>query len=341
MIALAVPISRGPARGEPTTASVADGSRLNLAAARVAYPGSISFTVHADGLSTSQITSGATVGQGLASLGVRIGENDLVEPSPDVRLLPGMHVYVTHAKSVRIIFGSEGRLVYTRAGTVREFLREVGIEPQEGDRTFPKLDDPIRKGMTVSFVTFRDGVDFTEELIGYATVYEDDPEMLDGERRVVAAGVEGIVRREYKITRLNGVEVGRELVSEVRFPASDEVIAVGTRAPSAPAPSSSGPVVTFEGLNCVETMNVYATSYTAASAGGSGVTATGTGVYRGIIAVDPRVIPLGTQMWIPGYGYGIAADTGGGVVGAFIDLGYGPDDVVDWQSQYVDICILG
>ena len=46
-------------------------------------------------------------------------------------------------------------------------------------------------------------------------------------------------------------------------------------------------------------------------------------------------------MFIPGYGYGVAADTGGGVVGNVIDLGY-PDGVaVDWISSWVDIYILG
>jgi 3D (Asp-Asp-Asp) domain-containing protein len=85
---------------------------------------------------------------------------------------------------------------------------------------------------------------------------------------------------------------------------------------------------------------VYATWYTASSAGGGGVTATGTGVYKGIVAVDPRVIPLGTRMYIPGYGYGTAADTGGSITGNIIDLGYGPDDVKDWRSRWLDICIL-
>ncbi len=99
-------------------------------------------------------------------------------------------------------------------------------------------------------------------------------------------------------------------------------------------------VASPEGLSCSRTLNVYATWYTAASAGGSGVTATGTGVYKGIVAVDPRVIPLGTRMYIPGYGYGIAADTGGAVIGNHIDLGYGADDVKDWRTRWVDICIL-
>ena len=51
-----------------------------------------------------------------------------------------------------------------------------------------------------------------------------------------------------------------------------------------------------------------------------GTTATGLPVGPGIVAVDPTVIPLGTRMTIPGYGEGVAADTGGAVRGASIDL---------------------
>ena len=51
-----------------------------------------------------------------------------------------------------------------------------------------------------------------------------------------------------------------------------------------------------------------------------GTTATGIPTTRGVVAVDPSVIPLGTRMTIPGYGSGVAADTGGAVRGATIDL---------------------
>ena len=292
-------------------------------------------------MSARHTTWETTVGRALASVGIGIGDRDEVVPALDSRLTPGGHVYISQARAVRLILGGSQRLVYTRAQTVGDLLREAGIEPQEGDRIFPGLSDPIRRGMSVSFVTFRDGVEFSEAPISFATVYEDDGDLLEGEERLVRAGVEGYVRREYRVTRINGLETGRELVSEVWFPATDEVIAVGRRAAATTSPSVQGGQVSFDGLVCVGTMNVYATWYTAASAGGGGVTATGTGVYRGIVAVDPRVIPLGTRMWIPGYGYGIAADTGPGVTGAFIDLGYGAEDVVDWRSRYLDICILG
>ena len=93
-------------------------------------------------------------------------------------------------------------------------------------------------------------------------------------------------------------------------------------------------------LQCARTLTVWATWYTAASGGGSGVTYTGTVVQKGTVAVDPSVILLGTRMYIPGYGYGVAEDTGGAIIGNTIDLGYGPDDVKDWGSGLVDICIL-
>jgi 3D (Asp-Asp-Asp) domain-containing protein len=259
-----------------------------------------------------------------------------------------MHIFVTHAKPIRFIAGARESIIYTRADTVAGLLAELGIDVQPSDRIFPRLDDPVRRGMSVSVVTFRDGIEFNEEPLVFETEVVYDSTLLEGERQLVQAGVDGYVRRQYQVKQLNGQELDRLLVDETWVWPTNEVIAVGTRARTTPTPVPapvpavvSRPGVSFEGLSCVSTLNVYATWYTAASAGGSGVTATGTGVYKGIVAVDPRVIPLGTRMYIPGYGNAIAADTGGGIKGNIIDLGYGPGDVMDWRPRYLDICILG
>ncbi|MBV8530446.1 MAG: hypothetical protein JO104_03940, partial [Candidatus Eremiobacteraeota bacterium] len=58
------------------------------------------------------------------------------------------------------------------------------------------------------------------------------------------------------------------------------------------------------------------------SAGGDGMTAIGRRAGHGIVAVDPRVIPLGTRLYILGYGVAVAGDTGGAIVGHRIDLGF-------------------
>ena len=63
-----------------------------------------------------------------------------------------------------------------------------------------------------------------------------------------------------------------------------------------------------------------ASAYLPTDGSGAGITATGIPARRGIVAVDPDVIPLGTRVYVPGYGMGLAADTGGAIIGDKIDL---------------------
>lgn len=71
----------------------------------------------------------------------------------------------------------------------------------------------------------------------------------------------------------------------------------------------------------------------------SGTTATGMPVGQGVVAVDPSVIPLGTRMYVPGYGNGVAADVGSGVKGADIDLWMSPNQCAAWGRRTVTITI--
>jgi 3D (Asp-Asp-Asp) domain-containing protein/peptidoglycan hydrolase CwlO-like protein len=85
----------------------------------------------------------------------------------------------------------------------------------------------------------------------------------------------------------------------------------GTSNPPAPPPASAPYAPAEAGTK----LTVVATGYSL-----PGTTATGIRVGWGVVAVDPSVIPLGTRMTIPGYGQGVAADTGSAVRGAVIDL---------------------
>ena len=70
-------------------------------------------------------------------------------------------------------------------------------------------------------------------------------------------------------------------------------------------------------------------------------TATGTWPSRGTVAVDPEVIPLGTKLYIEGYGEAVAADTGSGIQGDIIDLYMDSEqECWDWGRQKVEVVIV-
>ncbi|MCL6560420.1 MAG: 3D domain-containing protein, partial [Firmicutes bacterium] len=104
--------------------------------------------------------------------------------------------------------------------------------------------------------------------------------------------------------------------------------------------------ITYGTKNAPGSITVEATGYTAGpeSTGkkpgdpGYGITATGTKAKRGTVAVDPSVIPFGTKMFIPGYGYGIAEDTGGAIKGNKIDLFFDSvEEAMAWGRRMVTV----
>ncbi|WP_279401806.1 3D domain-containing protein [Piscibacillus salipiscarius] len=94
-----------------------------------------------------------------------------------------------------------------------------------------------------------------------------------------------------------------------------------------------------------ETLTVKATAYTADCEGCSGITATGINLNENpnkkVIAVDPDVIPLGTKVWVEGYGEAIAGDTGGAINGNRIDVHVPTKQkAYDWGVRTVEVKIL-
>ncbi|MCA9912733.1 MAG: hypothetical protein KC496_05275, partial [Anaerolineae bacterium] len=87
-------------------------------------------------------------------------------------------------------------------------------------------------------------------------------------------------------------------------------------------------------------LRMYATSYHPEALGGDDVTAIGERLRKGIVAANPNIIPYRANLFIPGYGLGVMADTGGARSTPYwVDLGYSDEDYVGWH-QYVDVYLL-
>jgi uncharacterized protein YabE (DUF348 family) len=299
----------------------------------------VAFRIIEDGRELPESTSSRpTVAQALREAGVAIGPNDRVTPDASAPLASVDVIDIRHARAMTIALPDEHRVLYTHALTVGEALAQEGIALPEGSFVDPAEETPITAGLSVRVVQLSASSDMEREFIESATVYRSDPSLGPGETRTVA-GHDGALVRRYDVSYVNGEEAGRTLIEEYYDPEPvDTVIYYPVQTGRDLSAPPEGSVV--------RTINVYATWYNAASSGrppsdpAYGRTATGVLVTYGIVAVDPTVIPLGTRMFIPGYGYAVAADTGGAVKGYIIDLGF-PDGVdVQWRSRWLDIYIL-
>lgn len=94
------------------------------------------------------------------------------------------------------------------------------------------------------------------------------------------------------------------------------------------------------GLAYLRKIRVFATSYDKNCKGCNSITATGLPAGYGVAAVDPKVIPLGSKLYVPGYGVAVAGDTGGNIKGNKIDLGFDSVAAGWWSARFVDVYIL-
>jgi 3D (Asp-Asp-Asp) domain-containing protein len=179
------------------------------------------------------------------------------------------------------------------------------------------------------------------EPIPYVTVMQPDANMEIDQRATAVVGLPGVLKRTTRIVYENGREVSRNLDREwVDEKPVNQVIAYGTKIIIHTMDTPDGPIQYWR------QSRFWVTYYTPLHAGTPydvpwfGMTATGIKAERGIIAVDPRAIPMHTNMYVPGYGFGRAEDTGGLIKGKIIDLCYNDDDPTAYQRGWWPVYFL-
>ena len=244
-------------------------------------------------------------------------------------------ITISRGERITLSYHGSSREVLCRSETVAELLEELGLELGQGDKLSHDPACRTYDGMELRI----DRVELRQERYSAALPHEvnrcTDSSLAAGMEQILIPGEDGEVLRTAEVTYINGKESARRVLEEtVLTPAVTEVVAVGT-GEGAPAVNPDGKpeigdgyirLATGEVLTYTRTDTVQATGYTHTDAGCDFITATGTTVRRGTVAVDPRFIPYGTRMFIVSndgevvYGIAVAEDCGGAIKRDRMDL---------------------
>ncbi|MBW7885458.1 MAG: DUF348 domain-containing protein [Caldilineaceae bacterium] len=294
----------------------------------------IPIVVQEGGLPYTIDTTAQTVGEALRNAGVILYLGDRVQPSLGSAVTANMHVYIQ--RSVPVTLQLDGHLLKTRtqAKTVADALIDLGVVIAGNDRVEPALESELYDNIQIVVTRVAEDVEVEEEIAPFETVYVPDPNLPIDTQQVLDPGANGITRHRYRVRYENSQQQSRVLEDTwIAQEPEERRIAYGQRIEPRTETLPDGTAITYW-----RKITMLATSYSPASAGGNR-TRTGDLVREGIVAVDPRIIPLRSQVYVPGYGISDALDTGGGIIARRIDLAY-PDATYVPVRRWVDVYLL-
>ncbi|MFZ5424475.1 MAG: G5 domain-containing protein [Patescibacteria group bacterium] len=197
----------------------------------------------------------------------------------------------------------------------------------------PEITSNVTKIQTTTAFDQKEIIEYED--IPYETTYEKTDELEYGTEERIKEGKTGLKTKTYLLTYWQEETIDKQLKkTEIEDPTT-EVIAKGTKIVWRLLPTPDLGRVRYW-----HKLDVWATKYDANCIGCTGRTYSGTEVKKGVCATDPTVIPLGTNMYIPGYGFCRAEDIGGAIKGNKIDLGYENAAQGDWRTGPAEVYLL-
>lgn len=272
----------------------------------------------------------------------------------------GYDVFLRARQSVTIHYNGETTTAKSRRESISQLLKRLDIIPSPLEMVGVDFSD---NGVELTISSELAYYEHVVEEVSYDTVRVANPAMEKGTENVVQKGADGIRSSIYEVVWSDSMEVTRQFVEELDSTAVDEIVEYGTASPAkeipAVFPSNDSPIVNVStnadgsgvltlasgeklGFSSVKSMT--ATAYTAGYGGADYCTATGTTVRVGTVAVDKRVIPLGTRMYIVTndgivYGTAVAEDTG--VRGNKVDLYFNTyEECINFGRRSCSVYIL-
>lgn len=279
---------------------------------------------------------------------ITLGKKDKIDQSLNSKVKDKEVIRIKRAVAVDVIVDDKLVNINSAEKNVQDMLKAEKISLRKEDKISFPLESKLKKGMKIVINRVDAKVIVQYNPIDFATSYDKSDDLETGVNVVKCDGELGSEQITTEIVYEDKKEVKRTILKRelIKKPVT-KIVAVGTLG-VVPA-SRGGNKVLYK-----KSIQVKATAYSSGfrSTGkkpgdlGYGITFTGTSASRNpngysTIAVDPKVIPLGTKVYVEGYGYAIAQDTGSAIKGNIIDLFYNSEsEALHWGAKNVIVYIL-
>ena len=294
----------------------------------------IPIQVTSEGKTQTIYTAESTLGAALWAAGLGPRPEDRLSLALNTPIQAGLSLTIQPARDISVRVGKQEIHLRSAADTVGEALRAAGLAPQGLDTTIPPESSPLPADGQVRLVRVSETVALAETLVPYQKHTQLSAALELDQRQVIQAGQFGVQMERERLRLEDGVEAGR--TKEGTWTAAaprDQITGIGTKAVPHTLDTGGGTVEYYRAVS------VYATSYSPCQQGYdhcSRSTSSGTLLKKGVVAVTLAWYHLlaGSRVYIPGYGYGVIADVGGGIPGTYwMDLGYSDEDYQQWNQN--------
>jgi 3D (Asp-Asp-Asp) domain-containing protein/uncharacterized protein YabE (DUF348 family) len=284
-------------------------------------------TLVRDGQAETLRTHAATVADLFLEQNIVRHPQDALDADPSSPIADGETIHYQAALPVTLVVDGVAQSVNTRAATVADLLANEQVAFDAHDRVMPAPGGAVEADQTIYVDHVNAWVERVRKPVRVPTKHLASFDLAVGSIRVIQRGAPGVREVSYLFTRPANRSQGPRrtvLVSRLLRRPQPRIVAVGVgEYVSLAQLAKRGFAGTIRLAKAA--MKMVATAYTANCYGCSGTTKSGHHAGHGIVAVDPRVIPLGSHLYIPGYGRATAGDTGGDIRGNRIDLGFNSD----------------
>lgn len=268
-----------------------------------------------DGKVTQYQTDASSVQELLDQLDLVLEDKDKITPLVDAQIEDNMTITINRWKpTIRLDVNGEVIRFKTQLNTVGDIIRAKSLQDAEELSVTPVQSTIIADDMTIVVKTRESKTIIEDRPIGFNTIEQTTTELDPGQIKVSQEGKNGL-----KEVTSEKVFFGGELIEEtvknviVKEEPQDHIVLIGVK--NLVQDPSTG-----QNYEYTQVYNMEATAYSNQGGDGGGITASGIRTFVGVVAVDPKVIPLGTKLYVEGYGVALAADTGGAIKGHKIDL---------------------